>query len=57
MMKNSVIESNSHDYLKDISLRKESHPLCKKCKKIAIPPYLLGVNQKEWEKGANRNGG
>lgn len=45
------------DSLKDISLRKEDHPLCKKCRKYAIPPYLLGVNQKEWEKEANRNMG
>lgn len=54
--KNSTI---SHDYLKDslkdISLRKENHPLCKKCKKYSIPPYLLGVNQKEWEKEASQN--
>lgn len=43
------------DSLKDISLKKENHPLCKKCRKYAIPPYLLGVNQKEWKKEANRN--
>lgn len=54
--KNSTI-SNDYlkDSLKDISIRKENHPLCKKCIKYAIPPYLLGVNQEEWEKEANRN--
>lgn len=50
----------SDDYLKDslevISRRKGNHSLCQKCKKYAIPPYLLGVNQKEWEKEANKNG-
>jgi organic radical activating enzyme len=49
----------SGDYLKEslkaISLRKENHPLCEKCVKYAIPPYLLGVNQREWKKEADRN--
>ena len=49
----------SEDYLKDpltlINSKKENHPLCKKCVKYAIPPYLLGVNQKEWAKEARRN--
>ena len=49
----------SNDYLKnslaEISSRKKDHPLCNKCRKYAIPPYLLGVNQKEWEKEANKN--
>lgn len=53
---NSII---SDDYLKDslkeITAKKEKHPLCIKCKKYGFPPYLLGVNQKEWEKEANRN--
>jgi hypothetical protein len=55
-MKNSTI---CGDYLKgplkEINLKKENHPLCGKCRKYAIPPYLLGVNQKEWEKEAKRN--
>lgn len=49
----------SKDYLKDslndISLKKENHPLCKECRKYAIPPYLLGVNQKEWKNEADQN--
>lgn len=56
-MKNSTI---SLDYLKDslgiISKRKENHPLCAKCKKYAISPYLLGVNQKAWREAAKKNG-
>lgn len=54
--RNSII---SDDYLKnslkDIVAKKKNHPLCKKCKGYGFPPYLLGVNQYEWEKEANRN--
>lgn len=53
---NSII---SYDYLKDsmkdILIKKENHPLCKKCKGYGFPPYLLGVNQKEWEREAMLN--
>lgn len=53
---NSII---SDDYLKDsledIESRKKNHPFCKKCIAYGFPPYLLGVNQKEWEKEAKRN--
>jgi MoaA/NifB/PqqE/SkfB family radical SAM enzyme len=53
--KSSIVSGDYlKDSLKDISIRKEKHPLCKKCVKYAIPPYLLGVNQKEWEKEALR---
>ncbi len=52
---NSIISNDYlNDSLKDISLKKENHPLCKKCRKYAIPAYLLGVNQKEWENEANK---
>jgi len=48
----------SKDYLKDplaeINRRKERHPNCVKCMKYAIPPYLMGVNQKAWKKEAGR---
>jgi len=55
-MKNSVISDDYlKDSLKDIALKKENHPLCVKCRKYAIPPYLLGVNQGEWEKEAKQN--
>jgi len=41
--------------LAEITQKKENHPMCKKCMPHAIPPYLLGVNQKEWEKEARKN--
>lgn len=53
---NSIISDDYlKDPLKDILIKKENHPLCRRCKGYGFPPYLLGVNQKEWEKEANRN--
>jgi flavoprotein len=47
------------DYLKEsiegIARKRKNHPLCRRCRKYAIPPYLLGVNQEEWKKIADRN--
>ena len=49
--KNSSIISN--DYLKEsleeLSHKKKNHSLCTKCMSYGIPPYQLGVNEKEWE--------
>jgi MoaA/NifB/PqqE/SkfB family radical SAM enzyme len=42
------------DSLEEIALRKENHPVCKKCLKFGIPQYLLGVNQDAWERAANQ---
>ncbi|HPS21089.1 MAG TPA: radical SAM protein [Candidatus Omnitrophota bacterium] len=47
----------SADYLKDsledIFNKRKNHPICVKCMKYGFPPYLLGVNQKGWQKVAD----
>lgn len=49
----------SADFLKDplelIEKRKYNHKLCGKCWRLGIPQYLLGPNQKEWEKEAKKH--
>ena len=42
--------------LKDLSKRKDNHPQCVKCVKNSIPPYMLNVNLKEWDKEARKFG-
>ena len=48
----------SSDFLKDpleiIEKRKQTHELCRKCWSLGIPQYLLGPNQKEWKKEADK---
>ncbi len=49
----------SSDFLKDplelIEERKQTHELCGTCWPLGMPQYLLGPNQKEWKKEAERN--
>ncbi len=48
----------SADFLKDslgaIEKKKHSHKLCRECCRLGIPQYLLGPNQKEWKKEADK---
>jgi organic radical activating enzyme len=55
--KNSSIISNDYlkEPLKDLTKKKEKHPLCTKCISHGIPPYQLGVNLKGWEDKAKQN--
>lgn len=43
------------DSLEEILLNKKNHIQCQKCLEYGFPPYLLGVNQKEWNTEANLN--
>lgn len=49
----------SRDFLKDslevIEEKKLTHELCGTCWPLGIPQYLLGPNQKEWRKEAQKN--
>lgn len=49
----------SSDFLKDpleaIEKKRHSHELCRKCWRLGIPQYLLGPNQKEWKKEADKH--
>ena len=51
----------AQDYLEvplsELNKRKENHPQCESCSKHGIPPYLLGVDQKEWSKAAEEQYG
>jgi len=46
------------DFLKvsaeELDARKDAHSLCETCINYGFPPYLLGVNQDEWHKEANK---
>lgn len=40
--------------MSDLNKAKNNHPMCVQCSKYGFPPYLLGVNQEEWDNIAER---
>ena len=52
--KTTISQDFLQNSLAEINEKKEKHPLCVKCLRYGFPGYLLGVNQKGWEKVANK---